>query len=263
MNNYLYANLATGKIGRSQTGGGKPIFTIGESNKTQIYFLDYPNPNYPSQALNDGFAFYPQPISQSQILTLKVGQAIGQEIISDNTWSNLPENVSFNISKNGNLIYINTSPTAITGGITINATLGYEVGFPPTSFSQSDSFRYFANTPISQLKYGLDNVAKVFLLGDQALSISSISQLDDYNIVYIYEVSGSVTSGTTILSSGITTSNNTLSGPSGKYGTLDFTSPLWENIIGNNNEAEIWIDVMLGSSTVAQGAAILRKRLTS
>lgn len=269
MNNYLYANLVTGKISRSQTGGGRPIFTIGESNKTQIYFLDYPNPNYPSQALNDGFAFYPQPIEQNQTLTLKIGRAIGEDIILDNTWSNLPTTVSIQSTFipttapdtktdsepwSGDILF-SIKPIPISGFVRFNFQLNF--ANDPPSTPKSSSFLFNPLNSISLFKNQLDDA--IFQLG----GVSSISQTNDFNYLYSFRtgIQSQYYFDTNQLT--ISTTNNTLSGAPGKYGELDFTSPLWESVIGNNNEVEIWIDAMLGSSTVAQGPAILRKRLTS
>jgi hypothetical protein len=98
MNNYLFANLATGKIS-GKRGGGTPVFTLGEENPTQIYFLDYPKPSsytptsYPP--LGDAFAFSVNTINQTNIpLNIRCGQAIESAIIQQSSWSDLPSTVA-------------------------------------------------------------------------------------------------------------------------------------------------------------------------
>ena len=97
MNNYLFANLATGKIS-GKRGGGTPVFTLGEENPTQIYFLDYPKPSsYPSSTppLGDAFAFSVNPVNRNGIaLSLRCGPAIESAIIQQSSWSDLPSTVT-------------------------------------------------------------------------------------------------------------------------------------------------------------------------
>lgn len=260
MNNYIYANLVTGKIGKTQSGGGKPVFTVGELNETQIYFLDYPNPNYPAGALNDGFAFSAQSADQNQPLTIRTGPAIGQVIASQNIWYSLPTNVTFNITKGDSSFFINTYPVSVSGNISVRGNMSYtlnSIGLPPITRYQKYSFTYFSGMPLSELKTELDNLMNLFNTVPRAAS--RISQIDDYSIYYTSYSSPRIDDA----SMSVTTGLNNLRSASGKYSSLDFTSNQWDLLIGNNNETEIWIDVMLGSSIVAQGPAILRKKLST
>jgi hypothetical protein len=115
MNNYLFANLATGKI-TGKRGGGVPVFTLGEENPTQIYFFDYPKPIPPYNAsippLGDAFTYSPTPINKdSSNLTLRIGTGIESAIIQQSSWSNLPNNAVgvFTIENQGFIGFVGIS----------------------------------------------------------------------------------------------------------------------------------------------------------
>jgi hypothetical protein len=59
-----------------------------------------------------------------------------------------------------------------------------------------------------------------------------------------------------------TLNNSSGSAYFGKYGDLDFTSSSWSSIIGTKKEVPIWLEARIGSETIAQGNAILCRKMT-
>jgi hypothetical protein len=57
-------------------------------------------------------------------------------------------------------------------------------------------------------------------------------------------------------------SSSTFIATPGKFSNLDFTNPSWQSLLGSGDEVEIWIDAVLDNKVVAQGSAILRKKLS-
>lgn len=282
MNNYIFANLSNGKLSKSQAGGGKPVFTLGENNTTQIYFLDSPKPStYPAQALGDGYSTYSNSINtNSQTLTIRAGTAIGSTILSDNTWSNLPTTITPTFTFTQRLDYILIANPVLSGEIVANiqpvpvgGSAVIQFDFAAWGGGQKISFLFDPNAPISFLRESLSNCAKLgtyglVLVNNSAITsiIDKITQPDDFTYLYqftAFQESG-ITSPAGIDYPSVTSTilSNTLYSAYGKYGELDFSSASWTTLLGTSNEKEIWIDVDLDGKTVAQGAAILRKKLT-
>ena len=59
-----------------------------------------------------------------------------------------------------------------------------------------------------------------------------------------------------------TLNNSSGSAYFGKYGDLDFTSSSWSSIIGTKKEVPIWMEARIGNETIAQGNAILCRKMT-
>jgi hypothetical protein len=99
MNNYININLVSGKITRAR-GGGRPIFTLNESNASQFYILDYAKPStYTSTELGDAFTQTISPVDKdANTLTINIGERIDSAIISNSSWSNLNDSVVSNQS---------------------------------------------------------------------------------------------------------------------------------------------------------------------
>jgi hypothetical protein len=352
MNNYLFANIATGKL-TGKRGGGTPVFTVGEQNPTQIYFLDYAKPgSYPSSIppLGDAYSFSTNPVNKdSSSLTIRVGSPIGQSIVNQSSWSNLPSvvNGSFTgefqptgtvtgaVSLNGE---ISLSPTPVSGVFRIRTSATKWVYLPYFAsendvknaiFQMFDSVIQFASgelelldpMPIRNIDYNLpptppedwtyrgpsyssyfqafpmpgtnnlepsgfnstwinyvefinnqerynkevqkyNNEIKKFNLQNKLSETPLyVSQTGDFS--FYYNIIGFTKPGVSIDTNqtfDIDTSN--LLAPRGKYANLDFSSPSWDTLLGSDNEKEVWLDAVLDNRVVAQGRAIIRKKLS-
>jgi hypothetical protein len=122
MNNYLFANLATGKIS-GKRGGGAPVFTLGEENPTQVYFLDYPKPSSYSAStppLGDAYAFSVNPVNKNGVtFNLRCGPAIESAIIDQASWSDLPSTVTGVYTAD---YQVTSGKIGISGEISLNPT---------------------------------------------------------------------------------------------------------------------------------------------
>jgi hypothetical protein len=357
MNNYLFANIATGKL-TGKRGGGSPVFTVGEQNPTQIYFLDYAKPEpingtggYPASTppLGDAYSFSTNTVNKnSSSLIIRAGSSIGTSIINQSSWANLPSVVNGkftgefqptggaitgSVSLNGEILL---SPTPVSGVFRIRTSatkwvyLPYfasendvknaifqmfdsviqftsgeldlldpmpirnvDFSLPPTppqdwiyngpsgTPSTPNSFNVFpapqdSNNSIwlqyvefinNQERYNKDiqkynNEIKKF--NQQSTVVETplyVSQTGDFS--FYYNIIGFTKPGVTINTSQtfeIDTSN--LLAPTGKYANLDFSSPSWLTLLGSENEKEIWLDAVLDNRVVAQGKAIIRKKLS-
>jgi hypothetical protein len=358
MNNYLFANIATGKL-TGKRGGGAPVFTVGEQNPTQIYFLDYAKPgSYPSSIppLGDAYSFSTNPVNKnSSSLTIRAGSSIGQSIVNQSSWANLPSvvngtftgefqptgnSVTGAISLNGE---ISLSPTPVSGVFRIRTSatkwvyLPYfasendvknaifqmfesvirftdsgkldeldeipiknvDYNLPPTppqnwvyrgplspQFTADAIFPSFAGNPVlgeasnfnsvwinyvefinNQERYNKDiqkynNEVKKF--NQQSTLIETplyVSQTGDFS--FYYNIIGFTKPGVTInTNQTFEIDTSTLLAPTGKYANLDFSSPSWNTLLGSENEKEVWLDAVLDNRVVAQGRAIIRKKLS-
>lgn len=329
MNNYLYANLATGKISKGISGGGQagnlPVFIIGEENKFNLYFLDFPKPaTYPSPALGDNFFYEPKTQVINTDITIRAGTKIGEYIINETIAanSNNLNRTATVINVNGisstfkptsvfpsgggeseagefNLKYVHTgiATISILGSITLSGPTPVEGSIPsaigdlPYFYSAYDIQRALQNfgdrtvaiyyspyiTGVQTFVAGSFNFSIPFSSPEaiRALPITngivSVNQTGDnsYNYLYTNSFPFNVTSDSfqnfesTSLPSGSSNLNLTLNGAAGKYGALNFNSPDWSAVIGSNEETTIWIEIVTSNQVVAQGSAILRKRLTS
>lgn len=283
MNNYLSLNLVNGRLGRV-AGGGRPKFILDEQNEVQLYVLDFPKPStYPPDSLSDAYAYEvtPRDFSGSSV-TLRAGVRGGGAIISTSSFFNLPTNIS--VASNSNVIYANIAGSSNKSAIynlffsiepitTLGSLFSFTITFSDASTSRSvtSSNFSFQNT-LSEIKSILDNaffaVSSEFYFavqsgsgGIEALS-SNLYQVSDYS----YSFNGTQTLRGIELPSpvsfNVTLNNVNASSNPGKYGYLDFSSPSWDAIIGTKNEATIWMEAMIGSDTIAQGNAIICRKMT-
>jgi hypothetical protein len=355
MNNYLFANIATGKL-TGKRGGGTPVFTVGEQNPTQIYLLDYAKPgSYPASIppLGDAYSFSINPVNKdSSSLTIRVGSPIGQSIVNQSSWSNLPSVVSGSftgefqptggavtgaVSLNGE---ISLSPTPVSGVFRIRTSatkwvylpyfasendvknaifqmfesvirftdsgkldeldeipiknvdynlpptppqnwayrgpfdiVSFEGKFPSSSLGSTNASDFnsvwlnYVEFINNQERYNKDiqkynNEVKKF--NQQSTLIETplyVSQTGDFS--FYYNIIGFTKPGVTInTSQTFEIDTSTLLAPRGKYANLDFSSPSWDTLLGSDNEKEVWLDAVLDNRVVAQGRAIIRKKLS-
>lgn len=282
MNNYLSLNLVSGKLGRI-AGGGKPKFILDEQNEVQLYILDFPKPStYPSDSLADAYAYeiIPRNFSGSSV-TLKAGVRGGNSIISTNSFLNLPTNLSSSISSsiNGyqigvggnrvNWVYISSfslSSIPASGSLFSFTVVATRSGSTKTVISPLFSF----DNRLSEIEYILyssisDAVSSFIYTGSTSVlekTNSSLYQASDYSYSFYASelISGSSLASGPSLS--ITLNNVSASSNPGKYGYLDFSSPNWDSVIGSKKEALIWMEAMIGSDTIAQGNAIICRKMT-
>jgi hypothetical protein len=320
MNNYLYANLANGKISNGISGAGQsgnlPLFILGEENKYNLYFTDFPKPTlYPSPALGDNFFYEPKTQVLNVPYTIRAGTRSGPAIISETIASNT-NNLDRTITASSvisNLFEFKTALKISTGnqppfGAIEWGTASYQMsgaiglsGAIPTTPVEG-----FFNTGIGTLpyfysgfeiqnlvqKYGDGVTATIYApFPDEAYpggsanyssdtirqtlpssGITAVQQTGDYSYAFSYSNFIFATRSypsydnpptyqpieATIVSS----SSTSLLGPAGKYGTINFNSPDWNTLIGNNDEVQIWLEIIVSNQTVAQGSAILRKKLS-
>lgn len=275
MNNYLSLNLVNGRLGRV-AGGGRPTFIMNEQNSVQIYVLDYPKPStYPANALSDAYAFevLPRDYNASSV-TLSAGVRGGASILSTNSFSNLPTNLVLSSNSNITALEVNAGVYNVT----------YELNFsflptpiPGSLFTLSVSMGVFSQTSV---KFSFENstseINKIITETIQNLSFQyvvplpgssntgaitgNLFQTSDYSFSYF---------GTQLISASyiIPAFNATLNNSSGsayfgKYGDLDFTSSSWSSIIGTKKEVPIWMEARIGNETIAQGNAILCRKMT-
>ena len=276
MNNYLSLNLVNGRLGRV-VGGGRPTFIMNEQNSVQIYVLDYPKPStYPANALSDAYAFevLPRDYNASSV-TLSAGVRGGASILSTNSFSNLPTNLVLSSNSNITAPEVNAGvynvtyelnfsvlPTPILGSLfTLSVSMG---GFSQTSvkFSFENSTSEI-NKIITELISTLSFQYGASLAGGSNIGAitGNLFQTADYSFSYF----GTQTVGVT--SFGTPSFNTTLNNSSGsayfgKYGDLDFTSSSWSSIIGTKKEVPIWMEARIGNETIAQGNAILCRKMT-
>lgn len=277
MNNYLSLNLVNGRLGRV-VGGGRPTFIMNEQNSVQIYVLDYPKPStYPANALSDAYAFevLPRDYNASSI-TLSAGIRGGASILSTNSFSNLPTNLV--VSSNSNII-----TSSLLGGSVYNVT--YELNFsvlptpmPGSLFTLSVSMYSFSETSVKfSFENSISEINKIITetiinVSSQAFSslpggsnigviTGNLFQISDYSFSYFGTQTVIVTSiGTPSFNA--TLNNSSGSAYFGKYGDLDFTSSSWSSIIGTKKEVPIWMEARIGNETIAQGNAILCRKMT-
>lgn len=275
MNNYLSLNLVNGRLGRV-VGGGRPTFIMNEQNSVQMYVLDYPKPStYPANALSDAYAFevLPRDYNASSV-TLSAGVRGGASILSTNSFSNLPTNLVLSSNSNITALEVNAGvynvtyelnfsvlPTPILGSLfTLSVSMG---GFSQTSvkFSFENSTSEI-NKIITETIQNLSFQYVGLLPGGSSTGAitGNLFQTSDYSFSYF---------GTQLIIASyiIPAFNSTLnnSGGSayfGKYGDLDFTSSSWSSIIGTKKEVPIWMEARIGNETIAQGNAILCRKMT-
>lgn len=317
MNNYLYANLATGKISKGISGGGQsgnlPTFIIGEENKFNLYFLDFPKPStYPSPALGDNFFYEPKTQVINTDITIRAGTKIGEYIINETiaaNANNLDRTISGIMEGSGSAIFKPTAKaTFIPGGgvydfsgvvsVIINGIVSTS-GPTPVEGALGPLPYYFSSYEIQQVvqKHGdtyvranyfplaffeplsnnptliSQNFGRLIYTPASATAfpiipgVVTVIQTGDYSYTFNYQNSFSyqMTGAAPVApnSPGSPGGNSSLLGPAGKYGLLNFNSPDWNAIIGSNEEATIWVEIVIANQVVAQGSAILRKRLTS
>jgi len=325
MNNYININLVSGKITRAR-GGGRPIFTLNESNASQFYILDYARPStYTSTELGDAFTQTISPVNKdTNTLTINVGERIDSAIISNSSWSNLNDSVVTNQSVTFGTSFVDTD---IKGGGTNNniitstiTTTTYDaiVSLEPTpvegyyffNISYSDgggiyTYRDSLTTTVTKTIPGISTSARTSILTYQSsdediknalnlalasLAAKSLDRIQSVipfseeiaklygisysimraiNFVRINDFSFSFTMESIIrfvslssVSFGLSSLNSNINSANGKFGSLNFNDPQWTTIIGNNNETEIWMDALLDGKVIAQGSAMLRKKLT-
>jgi hypothetical protein len=340
MNNYIFANLATKKLS-SRAGSGTPIFTLGEENPTQVYFLDYPKPSSYSAStppLGDAFTQSTNTINKnSSTFVLRFGNAIDSTITQQSSWSNLPSTISGqyvaqyeqtssyprdsegvllggSLSITGN---ISLSPSPSFGAFKIRAayrdatrlTNNYNISnkkftnwvYIPFYASEVDialaleeiysnliDFKIFTSSeeleiidPPDPLGFDQELKASEFTLNQQRYNLerssssvgtSKINVIQSGDFSFFYSIRGTAivsaapgrSPSEIVFKNAIDTEiqTNELSAPYGKYASINFNSPQWDALLGNENEKEIWVDAVLDNKVVAQGTAILRKKLS-
>lgn len=293
MNNYISLNLVSGKLGRF-SGGGKPRFILGEQNDVQLYFLDFNHPTtYPTDALGDAFSEITTRNLNSETITINAGKRGDSKILSTSSFFNLPNNFATGISiqQEVNVIpTLNYTPTddqvSFTGIISLqpipedsslfritsyaSATKPNAPSFPPLQYNASLTSPYFSfNNPSEASGIIEQNILSTTLHLCDFLSTSlpvsapykNISQISEYSFSFQFIYVISMPSGANFsLSASLDASKATAN--YGKYGYLDFSSPSWDAIIGTKNEAQIWMEAMIGDDTIAQGDAIIFRKMT-
>lgn len=282
MNNYLGLNLVSGKLNRV-AGGGKPRFILNEQNEVQLYILDFPKPStYPTGSLADAYAYeiIPRNFNTSNV-TLNAGVRGGNVILSANSFSNLPTNLTLNAS--GSL-------SSYQAGISSNVWQVFDLLFSVSSIPVSGSLFSITvtitrtpgaitqsfNTPAFSFENKISDIATLLGLAiDGALLRASsgtpitirtslpgiITQSSDYSYSFNKQTELGNGSGYTF-SVSYTLNNISASSNPGKYGYLDFSSSSWDSVIGTKTEAQIWMEAMIGSDTIAQGNAIICRKMT-
>ena len=291
MNNYISLNLVSGRLGRF-SGGGRPRFILGEQNNVQLYFLDCPKPStYPTEALGDAFSEITTRDFNSSNITINAGKRGDSRIISTSTFFNLPNNFSVDLTTNeevniiniGELVFDLRKQVSFSGIISIlpipepsslfritSYGSGARTSSGP-SFSASRTSQYFSfNNPSEAINAIKENIRsttvniirEISYSGMDDLTFESVFQISDYafSFQYIYQISQYSYTDNFNLSLSLDTSKATAN--YGKYGSLDFSSSSWDSIIGTKNEAEIWMEAMIGSDTIAQGNAIICRKMT-
>lgn len=295
MNNYIYANLSTGKISRSNSGG-IPIFTIGEQNPIQVYFLDYNKPatyNSSIPPLGDPYTYTLEPVNKaSSSLIIRLGNKIDSEISSQSTWSNLPTNINFSFgatisdiatSPNTSIKilngFVNCSQQPIIGaaecsftvfvisGVGTNSTLitsGLETTYTLPYFFSIYDVTQMADSFASLVGIRTNSTINSYSSEPDPFQGKAVYQTSDSSYAFSYRGNSTIRLAVDPLTGNPSqsTSTSTFVAASGKYSNLDFTNPAWETILGSNDETEIWIDAILDNKVVAQGPAILRKKLS-
>ena len=291
MNNYLSINLVNGKLTR-YAGGSKPRFILGEQNEVQIYCLDFSQPTtYPTDALGDAFSEITTRDFNSKVITINAGKRGDSKILSTSSFFNLPNNFAtgVNIQQEVNTIQYDEDTTreqvSFSGIVSLQPIPEESSLFritsyasatkpngpnPPLQYNSSLTSPYFSfNNPSEASKTIDENIENTtrnlcnFLTVYSAIpTYKNISQISDYSFSfqYIYVLNWSSSTGSFSASASIDTSRATAN--FGKYGYLDFSSPSWDAIIGTKNEAEIWMEAMIGSDTIAQGNAIICRKMT-
>lgn len=276
MNNYLSLNLVNGKLGRV-AGGGKPKFILDEQNEVQLYVLDYPKPTtYPPDSLADAYAYeiIPRNFDSSNV-TLKAGVRGENAIISTSSFFNLPTNLALNSSSSANdypfgsgftIVYnasFNISSIPIGGSLfSVTSTITSS-----SSATVTSSIFSFENT-LSEISGAITNAIQTSsyeayggLSGATPLTSVNFFQTSDYS--YSFSASQVVISGVVSpVAFTLTLNNVSASSNPGKYGYLDFSSSSWDSVIGTKVETPIWMEAMIGSNTIAQGNAIICRKMT-
>lgn len=275
MNNYLSLNLVNGKLGRV-AGGGKPKFILDEQNEVQLYVLDYPKPTtYPPDSLADAYAYeiIPRNFDSSNV-TLKAGVRGSNAIISTNSFFNLPTNLVLNTNSSAQIYGSQTaffrcnfsySSIPISGSL---FSFTITVQYNSTSFTITSRSFSLENT-LSQIDKIITEslgIAAVNAIGIIAINsplpvpVSNLIQTSDYSYDYSATLTTNGLSGALSLS--LTLNNVSASSNPGKYGYLDFSSSSWDSVIGTKVETPIWMEAMIGSNTIAQGNAIICRKMT-
>jgi len=284
MNNYLSLNLVSGRLGRV-AGGGKPRFILDEQNEVQLYVLDFPKPStYPPDSLADAYAYeiIPRDFSGSSV-TLRAGVRGGSAIISTNSFFNLPTNLALNSSANASLnlvefsfgqkvllydVFFSTSSIPSSGSlfsftVTVSATYGVT-----TTTRTVASATFSLDNQLSEINKILDNAINVAnsIISDSsntnlAPEVGVLYQASDYAYSY-NKIINLNSADVTDVTLSVTLNNVSASSNPGKYGYLDFSSSSWDSVIGTKVETPIWMEAMIGSDTIAQGNAIICRKMT-
>jgi hypothetical protein len=281
MNNYLSLNLVNGRLTRL-VGGGRPTFILNELNSVQMYVLDYPKPStYPTDALSDAYAYEILPRNfNSSSITLRAGVRGGASVLSTNSFFNLPTNIA--ITSSSNFTYFEYSSGSIQARYDlkfsvepvpiIGSLFSFTVTFSGGSVLQSLTSPVFSfENTASQIKAIIDNTInlasyKYFFTVQSGGAVSDITsnlyQTSDYS--YSFFGNQNLTFIEVPVDTQINISLNNVSASSnpGKYGSLDFSSVNWTPIIGTKKEVPIWMEAMIDNETIAQGNAILCRKMT-
>jgi len=291
MNNYLSLNLVNGRLSRF-SGGGRPTFTLNELNSVQMYVLDYPIPTtYPPNSLGDAFGEITTRNFNSNTITINVGVRGSNRIISTSNFFNLPNNfnntasTSINVTTSDNvktvsfsgIISLSSVPEQSSlFGFTANGSGTTRAVFPvpftkqnrspffsfDSSFSNIESI--FNQTIGSLVNDTMDAAIGGFVNQDcpRVFVYSKVIQNGDYSYSFEYINKTCVATPTDDLGFSILLDSSKASSNYGKYGYLDFSSPNWSAIIGTKKEVPIWMEAMIDNETIAQGNAILCRKMT-
>jgi hypothetical protein len=285
MNNYLSLNLVSGRLGRV-AGGGRPKFVLDEQNEVQLYVLDFPKPStYPPDSLSDAYAYeiIPRDFSGSSV-TLRAGVRGGSAIISTNSFFNLPTNLALNSSANASLnlvefssqqkvllydVFFSTSSIPSSGSL-FSFTVTVALTFGGSTMTRTVTSATFSlDNQLSEINKILDNTINVAnsVISDSsntnlAPEVGVLYQASDYAYSYNKIINLTTAGGVTNVTLSVTLNNVSASSNPGKYGYLDFSSPSWDSVIGTKVETPIWMEAMIGSDTIAQGNAIICRKMT-
>jgi hypothetical protein len=293
MNNYISLNLVSGKLAR-YAGGGKPKFILGEQNDAQIYFLDYPKPStYPTDSLGDAFSEITTRDYNSKSLTINAGKRGNNKILSTSSFFNLPNNFAssipitittetvrnlalssydYRVSFSG-ILLLEPIPTSDSLFRFTAYSSGNAAWAPPapSTFSYQQTSEYFSFNNPSDIKNAIENtVGDIITYTINEITYTTptkvytkVFQLSDYSFSFqfIWDIHQS-SSNISNFNLSIVMDTTKATANFGKYGYLDFSSPSWTSIIGTKNEVEIWMEAMIGSETIAQGNAIICRKMT-
>jgi len=131
------------------------------------------------------------------------------------------------------------------------------------------SATFSLDNQLSEINKILDNTINVAnsVISDSsnanlAPEVGVLYQASDYAYSYNKIINLTTAGDVTNVTLSVTLNNVSASSNPGKYGYLDFSSSSWDSVIGTKVETPIWMEAMIGSDTIAQGNAIICRKMT-